>query len=865
MPSQTPVASSAPAHAHACAEAHGLLPPLPGDYHPLDLSANYNGPTALLEDPHEVSLGMRCLHGLPFRFAEGAARHTLLVLGRQAQSPRVPLNARANWLIFAHALLEPDLYEGGVVGSPCADYLLQYADGTTHVHTIRQRFEIGPTPRKWTGRAIPLDWGQTPFLALNDAQHRLMDRCCGRFDAAGARLVDIEDPQSRVPYVLPYRFYLWPLRNPFPDKVITHLALRSLGPRVLIGAITRSELEEDPFGRGVSQDLLVSLAGRAMDETVAVSVDRGFHSYTYRLAGGNLDADPHFPKGWGAAPHTNAGAGYVRVTAQPSATLTVRAGEQLLAACRWRDLLAARELQLDGGVQLRLAAADRTWVRTRIVEAGSGVPLPCRLHMRTMDGVPLAPYGHHAHINSDGNTWNLDIGGDVRLGAQTHAYVDGECEGWLPVGKIIVEAARGFEYEPLHALIEIAAGQKELVLTLQRVGNAGELGYRSGDTHVHFVSTQGAELEARGEDLNVVNLLLTQWGHLYTNTEDFTGAAHVSADRKTVVYACQENRTNMLGHMSLLGLTRPIMPWCTGGSEEADLGGGLETTLSHWADECHAQGGTVILAHFPVPNGETAALIATRRLDAVEMIAYDDYNIREYYRYLNAGYRLPLVAGTDKMTSEVPVGLMRTYAQTGERFDYAAWCDGIKGGDTFISSGPILTLSVNGRPPGVLLDQRGGTRVTVRSSARSIFPIDRLEIVANGRVVGSQTSAEPVRSLELECSLSISADTWVVARCYAPGDHIARHHDVWHRPVMAHTSPVYVAAGASYDPFDREVADHMMNVIEGARLYIIERARTSWAGAASHRHGRSDHTAFLLAPLDEAKDELRRRIEQHAP
>ena len=46
--------------------------------------------------------------------------------------------------------------------------------------------------------------------------------------------------------------------------------------------------------------------------------------------------------------------------------------------------------------------------------------------------------------------------------------------------------------------------------------------------------------------------------------------------------------------------------------------GGLETTLTRWADECHAQGGTVVLAHFPVPNGEAAALIATGRLDGVE-------------------------------------------------------------------------------------------------------------------------------------------------------------------------------------------------------------------------------------------------------
>ena len=64
------------------------------------------------------------------------------------------------------------------------------------------------------------------------------------------------------------------------------------------------------------------------------------------------------------------------------------------------------------------------------------------------------------------------------------------------------------------------------------------------------------------------------------------------------------------------------MPWCTDGPSEAELGGTLETTMAHWADACHAQGGTVIIPHLPNPNGEPAALIATGRADAVEMIKH---------------------------------------------------------------------------------------------------------------------------------------------------------------------------------------------------------------------------------------------------
>lgn len=201
---------------------------------------------------------------------------------------------------------------------------------------------------------------------------------------------------------------------------------------------------------------------------------------------------------------------------------------------------------------------------------------------------------------------------------------------------------------------------------------------------MHFLGTQGAHREAQGEDLNVVNLLQSQWGGLFTNTEDWTGRPSVTDDGRTIVYCTQENRQHMLGHLSLLGLTKPVMPWCTDGLSEAQIGGALDTTLAHWADACHAQGGTVIIPHLPNPNGEPAALIATGRADAVEMIDFHPYNHTEYYRYLNGGYRLPLVGGTDKMSNEVPVGLYRTYAHLPDtELTYANWLAARCGGPRY--------------------------------------------------------------------------------------------------------------------------------------------------------------------------------------
>ncbi|RBQ15141.1 hypothetical protein DP939_36630 [Spongiactinospora rosea] len=815
----------------------------------------FNAPRSILDDGESYPLGERTLYGLPFDFGAERGDAALLRVGPEAVT--IPLGRTFRWMAIAHALESPDLFEGAPAGEVRAHYTLVYEDGRRERLPIRLRFEIGPTPRLWSDRAIPLDWGQTPFLAVPDAQHRLMPRVHGRFDAAGARFVDIDDPQARSPYVLPYRFYLWPCRNPRPEARVAALEVRSLGPDVLIGALTTGDLDEDPLGRTVWRDVLIDLGPPAgpVGEDLSVEVDRGSATYVYRRAG-DPGADP---PAWGA-PIEEEHRAYVRVTATPSARLTLRRGPAVLAACDWGALLATGRHSADG-VTWRLPDAGRAWVRTVVRDSATGEPVPCRVHFRSADGVPYAPHGHHGHLNSDGNTWNLDIGGDVRLGAITFSYIDGVCEGWLPFGEVVVEVARGFEYEPLRATVTVGPDSAELDLTLTRVADLAAEGRYSGDTHVHFVSTLGAELEARGEDVRVANLLLSQWGHLFTGTEEFTGRPHTSADGRTHVFAGQENRSGMLGHLNLLGLRRPVMPWCTGGAEESELGGGLETTLSHWADECHEQGGTVVLAHFPVPDGEAAALLATDRLDAVEMIAYDPYNLAEYYRCLNAGYRVTLAGGTDKMTAEVPIGLVRTYAQVPQQedFDYWAWCRAVRRGATFVTSGPLLWLRADGREPGREPHPPGGDSVRVEAEALSIFPIDRIEIVVNGCVAAGRTSPGPGRALEVAADVPVTEDSWIAARCFGPGAGVARHHDVWARPIMAHTSPVYLRTGAEYGRFDAGTIEHLLNLVEGSLAHIEERSRLLWPGRVRHRHGPDDHLDFLRAPFLAARGELLRR------
>ncbi|MGH7861402.1 MAG: CehA/McbA family metallohydrolase, partial [Candidatus Dormibacteraceae bacterium] len=452
------------------------------------------------------------------------------------------------------------------------------------------------------------------------------------------------------------------------------------------------------------------------------------------------------------------------------------------------------------------------------------------------------------------------------LGQISYAYIDGTCQGWLPRGEVIVDLARGFEYDPLRARVTIEPGQRELTLRLKRWTNLNAQRWFSGDTHVHFLSTQGSHLEARGEDLNVVNLLLSQWGHLFTNTEEFTGRPTVSPDGQTIVYATQENRQHFLGHLTLLGLKEAVMPWCSDGPSEAEMGGTLEITMSDWADQCHRQGGTVILPHLPNPNGEPAAMIATGRVDGVEMIQFARYNHLEYYRYLNGGYRLPLVGGTDKMTSDVPVGLYRTYVYIppDEEFTYANWCKNLSAGRTFLSGGPIISFTVDGHRIGdtVKLPGNGGT-VEVEASAESIFPIHTLQVIREGKVAASAESATGTRRLSVKTKLKVERDTWLAARAGGPGyDRAVPHHDCWSRGILAHTSPIYVACGGEWRMFDQGTASYMLTLIDGSLTYMREISPRYAPGTVTHHHGEADHQAYLERPFLEAREAIHRRLHE---
>jgi hypothetical protein len=249
--------------------------------------------------------------------------------------------------------------------------------------------------------------------------------------------------------------------------------------------------------------------------------------------------------------------------------------------------------------------------------------------------------------------------------------------------------------------------------------------------------------------------------------------------------------------------------------------------MADWSDAARAQGGLAIAVHFPLPYAEVAADIVSGRIEAVELQALtpgvDGPSVREWYRFLSCGYRLPVLGGTDKMTAEIPLGAIRTYARLdrGRPPSFEAWSDAVRRGRTFVSSGPFVELRVEGKEPGdVVRLKRGGGTVEVRAAASAALPvIGGLELIHDGVVVASASAdagaPDGVGELALTERVAVTHGGWLAARVTSP--HAIRSAFV--TAMGAHSSPVYLEVPGR-PGFDPEAAAAIGTIIDGARTWV---------------------------------------------
>jgi hypothetical protein len=479
-----------------------------------------------------------------------------------------------------------------------------------------------------------------------------------------------------------------------------------------------------------------------------------------------------------------------------------------------------------------------------------GKPTAAKIRVTGQDSIYYAPDGH---LN---DFFVGEAGGDAMLGNNRRfAYVNGTFEINLPAANLKFEVVKGFAYRFFDSTIHISFETDSIKIQLQRWFKFGIEKWYSGDVHVHYIDPVKALMEMRAEDLNVCNILTSD----FTNDQvGFRGGPEPISDSFHYIYINQEYREDRLGHMVLLNMKKLIEPVKTMRMYQHPLN-------MKACDETHAQGGHVSWAHFSAwPGLEGPLSIVMKKVDAIELLSTIDpfcepifvsevvpdlrmnSGLRLWYRLLNCGLKIPATAGTDKMTNRTTVGANRVYALIKGRFNYQAWIDALNRGNTFVSNSPFLIFHANNKNPGEEINISKEKTVTISAEMWSQLPVDRLEIIANGVVIAEKNIEAGQHHAKLEIEYKPDGKSvWIAARVhqynqedtrsgvsfyqrrdFGGGSTLLNKYYGTMRPetAFAHTSPIYVMVD-SKPIHSREDAEYYIKYLENSISWLEKSGR----------------------------------------
>lgn len=412
----------------------------------------------------------------------------------------------------------------------------------------------------------------------------------------------------------------------------------------------------------------------------------------------------------------------------------------------------------------------------------------------------------------------------------------------LPQKKLNITALSGLETEQSTIAVDLTGkNRSDVTISLTRFYDASAHGYYSGNTHLHLqkISRETCDRylqeipQADGLDLLFLSYLERTGADRQYTSNKYTDGDLASLTKKSGVRFGngEEHRHNFTGfgqgygHVMLLNIAKLIQPVSIGpgimkmGTDGLPLARGIDTA--------RRDGATIIWCH----NNwgmEAAPNLLAGRVDAQNIFDGGTHGSFKdsFYRYLNAGLKVPFSTGTDWFMYD----FSRVYVRLAGDVTVKNWLKALAAGRTTITNGPLLEFHVAGKTIGqrVALDAPGPIQVRGRAYGRVDF--SRIELVRNGKVIAKAQSRPVGRHFEAEMSLSIpqSGPGWLALRTppppvkddpelQQPVPKNALGHDLF-----AHTSAINVdVGGRTY--FDRKVAEQLLAEMTKYRDFIADK------------------------------------------
>jgi hypothetical protein len=427
-----------------------------------------------------------------------------------------------------------------------------------------------------------------------------------------------------------------------------------------------------------------------------------------------------------------------------------------------------------GALQLKVSDSDGniTPARIGIYDASGRMPLPGDDALTIRNYADLTRQVFLRVTHSTTSPWPHD---------NRHIfYIDGDYATELPAGQYVLVVSKGPEYEVAVQDFIIADDESETIsVTLDRWTNMPGAGWYSGDDHVHMTRNESDNESIsnimQAEDVHVTNLL--QMGNpadTHFRQYAFGDDGRYIDDRYALVPGVEDPRTAIRGHTISLNISEVV--------RNSDI----YLQYDRIFDAYRSQGGLSGYAHvagelFNVDRG-LALDVPLGVVDFVEVLQDGILATDLWYDFLNLGFRLTPTAGSDFPYLGVP-GAERNYVYLGDTYSVNAWYEQLRASRTFVTNGPMLTLTVNGQPIGSTISLRPGEELVASTSVAAnaaLERLDRLELVVHGEVVAVADDVSRDNFISLNHSLVADSGMWIAARAYGTDQ------------AIAHTAPVYV-------------------------------------------------------------------------
>ena len=407
----------------------------------------------------------------------------------------------------------------------------------------------------------------------------------------------------------------------------------------------------------------------------------------------------------------------------------------------------------------------------------------------------------------------------------------------VPKGKLTIEAFHGLVTTVARREVDLTGKDQEKIrIGLRRFHDPADSGWRSANTHLHLRRITRAEAERylrevpRADGLDVLFV-----SHLERAGDDRTYVSNgftpddlekLSGSGVRLGYG-EEHRHNFTGfgegygHVMFLNLKKLVHPVSIGpgimkkGTDGIPLRRGIE--------EARRQDATVIWCHNmfgleDVPSWLAGRVHAQNVFDGGTHGSYRD----TFYRYLNAGLRVPFSTGTDWFMYD----LSRVYVRSGDSRSPRDLTTALAAGKSYITNGPLLEFTVGGREIGDTLELPGPGRVRIAGRATGREDFRRIELILNGKPIRHAESepAKGVFTARMDIEVEMSGPSWLALRTPPFNAKPAPVSNVYGRPIFSHTSPVYVRV-AGRDHGLPAVMEELKEEVKRSRQTILEKAR----------------------------------------